>query len=105
MPSVATETRVVLGIHPAGARTQVSRTKMSRAPFVSPKTRFVAEDAKATKRPSALIDGAETKPMLSPLSPLPKVPSGAIETATVLGVHPACAPPQVSRRKTLEKPF
>jgi hypothetical protein len=44
-----------------------SRTKTSTAPFVSPSTRFVADDAKATMLPSKLI-------ALCQLGPLPKTP-------------------------------
>ena len=39
-----------------------SRTKMSAAPFVSPATRLEASDRKATKRPSAEIDGPPEPP-------------------------------------------
>ena len=88
---LSTETRIVLGVHP-GAPRQVSRTKISRRPFVSPATKLVASDSKATKRPSGLIDGA-------PLSLLASPPAVSTETRTVLGVHPA-APAQVSRTKT-----
>ena len=52
---------------------------MSRTPLPSGKTRFVAEDAKATKRPSAEIAG-------SPLSPLPSIAPGPRFTRLVTPV-------------------
>lgn len=48
VPSEATETRTVVGLHPDGAPAQVSRTKTSETPFVSLSTRFMAEDRKVT---------------------------------------------------------
>jgi hypothetical protein len=42
-----------------------SRTKMSWKLFTSPPTRSGAEESKATKRPSAVIDGAELSPCAS----------------------------------------
>jgi len=54
-PSVCTLTRAVVFL----CR---SRTKMSPAAFVSPATRFEALDWKATKRPSAEIDGTALLP-------------------------------------------
>ena len=57
-----------------------SRTNTSTTPLVSPGTRLVAPDWKATKRPSALIAG-------NPLVSLPSSP--ALETLT-RSVVPAC---------------
>ena len=39
-----------------------SRRKMSRSPLVSPATRFVAADSKATKRPSCVIEARVLSP-------------------------------------------
>ncbi len=92
MPSLATETRIVDGVQAVGPPRQVSRTKTSPAPFVSPATRLPALDLKTTKRPSALMVGTT-------LAPLPWVPSLATDTRAVEGVQPADAPKQVSRTK------
>src|SRR5438309_6840877 len=55
LPSLATDTRVVVGMQ-LGAPRQVSRRKVSSNPLlVSLGTRFVALDTNATKRPSLLI--------------------------------------------------
>src|SRR5438270_11109411 len=93
LPSLSSDSLMLLGFHPAVAPMQVSRRKTSATPLVSPATRLLAEDSKATKRPSALM-AAPT------LLKLPCVPSPATDTRTVLGVQPAGAPEQVSRRKT-----
>src|SRR5437762_4951613 len=53
---------------------------MSVAQLVSPATRLVAYDSKATKRPSALIEGL-------PLEPLPSVPALLTLTRSVVPVH------------------
>lgn len=105
VPSDATETRVVAGVQPTGAPTQVSRRNMSVEALLSLATRLVASDAYATKRPSALIAGTVANPAEAPLSPFPSEPSGTTETGTVLGVQPAVAAMQVSRRKIFSKPF
>ena len=60
--------------------------------------RFVASELKATKRPSALMDGA-------PLDAFAELPSDAIETRVVAGEHPAGAPMHVSRRKISATPL
>ena len=93
VPSVATETRCVVGVQPDGAPAHVSRTNTSATPLVSLSTRFAAEDTNATYRPSALIDGE----MLSPSAGLLLNPS---DSSDVDGVQPAGAPAQVSRTKT-----
>jgi hypothetical protein len=49
-PAVLTLTRLVVPVWR-------SRMKTSDSPFVSPPTRFEATDSKATKRPSAEIEG------------------------------------------------
>src|SRR5688572_16052275 len=54
-PALLTETRNVCDV----CR---SRTKMSSRAFVSPTTRLVDDDTKATNRPSALITGANELP-------------------------------------------
>jgi hypothetical protein len=90
-PSIATETRVVDGMQPAGALAHVSRTKMSVRPFMSPGTRFVAADSKVTKRPSPLIEGRK-------LWPFACVPSLDIEISAV-------APVAVSRTKMSRTPL
>ena len=64
-----------------------SRTKISRAPLVSFGTRFVASDAKATYRPSALMEGAK----LSPSAALPFRPTLIRLSATACDSVPACA--------------
>src|SRR5438105_3402030 len=70
------------------------RARKTSAPsLVSPATRFVALESKATKRPSALT--ADSK-----LAKLPSLPSPATDNLIVLGMQPAGAPMQVSRRKT-----
>src|SRR6266851_2765624 len=68
---------------------------MSKAALVSPATRLLAPDWKATKRPSALTAAPLALPKLLPLA---WVPSLATETRTVEGVQPV-APRQVSRIK------
>src|SRR5882724_8723780 len=98
VPSLATETRTVEGVQPVAPR-QVLRTKMSEAALVSPATRLLASDWKATKRPSALTAALLALPKLLPLA---WVPSLATETRTVEGVQPV-APRQVSRTKTSPK--
>src|SRR6266404_3935130 len=92
-PSLATDARIVEGVHPAGAATQVSRTNASMGLFVPAGIKLLAADVNATKRPSALIEGLK-------LSPLPWVPSVATETRTVEGTQLAGAPKHVSRTKT-----
>src|SRR5262249_13732250 len=52
LPALSTLTRVVVP-------DDRSRRKMSPAPLVSPATRLVASDRKATRRPSALIAGSK----------------------------------------------
>ena len=54
--------------------------------------RLVASELKATKRPSALMDGTL-------LAAFAELPSEAMETRVVAGEQPAGAPMQVSRRK------
>src|SRR2546427_11209811 len=97
VPSLATDTRVVEGVQPAGTPTQVSRTKTSPAPLVSPATRLLASAAKATNRPSALMAGVS-------LTPLPSLPSLATDTRAVKGVHAAAAPTQEARSKEARPP-
>src|SRR5439155_797933 len=67
------------------------RTKTSTAPFVSPPTRFEANEPKATKRPSAEIDGP-------PLMSFPSMPAELTLTRVVV-------PVSRSRTKTSETPF
>src|SRR5215472_8191747 len=52
VPSLATETRMVEGVQAVDTPRQVSRTKMSILPFISPLTRLVADDWNTTKRPA-----------------------------------------------------
>ena len=49
----------------AGVHRGLAATKPSSFPFVSPSTRFVALDLKATKRPSALIERLASSPLHS----------------------------------------
>src|SRR2546430_856583 len=63
--------------------------KTSQVPLVSPGTRLVASEVKATKRPSGLIAGLEALP------PSPSFP--ALSTLT-RSVAPADAPVGVARR-------
>src|SRR5260370_31610265 len=81
VPSSATEARTVEGAQPDQTPMQVSRTKTSSAPLVSPGTKSVAPDAKAMYRPSALMEGSSAN-----------VPSPATETDVVAGVHREGAP-------------
>jgi hypothetical protein len=65
-----------------------SRTNTSVAPFVSPGTRLVASDAKATSRPSALIEGYVLAPPVDSPPALVKlarliVQTGAASTTLV----------------------
>jgi len=92
VPSLATEIRCVEGAQPDSAPAQVSRTKTSAKPFVSPFTRFVADEINVTKRPSALIAGE----ILFPSAGLPLIPT---EASVTEGVQPAGAPVHVSRTK------
>jgi hypothetical protein len=78
---------------------------MSVEALVSLATRFVASDAKATKRPSALIAGSAANPIEAPLLPFPSEPSGATEIGIVLGMQPTGTAEQVSRRKIFSKPL
>jgi hypothetical protein len=78
---------------------------MSVEALLSLATRFVASEAKATKRPSALIAGTVANPTEAPLSPFPSEPSVANETGIVLGLQPTGPAVQVSRRKTFSKPL
>jgi len=59
-PALETLTRVTNG---AATAAVASWTKMSETAFVSPATRFVATDAKATQRPSALSAGVWLAPL------------------------------------------
>lgn len=61
-------------------------------------TRFVAQELKATKRPSGLMPGAK-------LAPLASAPSGPMEIRTVAGTQAALAPMQVSRKKMSLQPL
>jgi hypothetical protein len=60
--------------------------------------RLVASELKATKRPSALMDGTL-------LAAFAELPSEAMETRVVAGEQPAGAPMQVSRRKMSATPL
>jgi len=55
LPSLATDTRVIDGVHADEVPRHVSRTNTSLKAFVSPGTRFPASDENAMKRPSGLI--------------------------------------------------
>src|SRR3989338_5351779 len=90
------ETRMVEGVQPV-APMQVSRTKMSLTPFVSPLTRLSASEPNTMKRASLLIIGFV-------LGPLPWTPVELTEIRTVLGVQPRVLK-QVSRKKTSVTPF
>ena len=94
VPSEATLTRSVTPV-------RRSWTKTSLVPFVSPLTRLEAELVKATKRPSAEMDGVSEKPS-------PCEPSDATLTRSVLRVQPARGFPfevQRSWTKTSSQPF
>jgi len=80
----------VPGVQPADAPKQVSRTNTSPKPL-APLTILVAPEANATNRPPELIQGEP---------PLAVVPSAATAIDVVLGVQPAVAPLQVSRKNT-----
>src|SRR5262245_57375048 len=69
---------------------------MSEDSFVSPVTRLEAALSKATKRPSADMDGAREPPPLG--SELPCVPSEATLARSVLGVHPSTGFPLAIQR-------
>src|SRR5439155_233563 len=73
VPALSTLTRSVMPV----CR---SWTKTSAYPLVASATRLVAYDSKATKRPSALIEGL-------PLEPLPSVPALLTLTRSVVPVH------------------
>src|SRR5271154_5817052 len=88
-PVDGTETKVLLGVQPACAPKQVSRTNASPTPLVASSTMFVALELKATNSSPALIEG---------LAPPAVVPSVATEINVVAGTQPAGAPLQVSRR-------
>src|SRR4029077_9603896 len=50
-PPMPTETSVVVGVHPAGAPAQVSRTNTSSSPLVSPATRLLGAKTTQEHRP------------------------------------------------------
>ena len=85
VPSDATLTRSTVSV-------SRSYTKTSNAPFVSPGTRFDAEELNATNRPSALIDSSLS------LSSFPSDPSDATLTRSTVSV------PR-SYTKTSDTPF
>src|SRR3990172_11551645 len=93
-PLLVTEMRRVEGVQPGSPPRQVSCTKMSAAALVSPGTKLVAKEKKATKRPSALREGRVV------LSLSPWEPSLASETRAVEGVQPTGAPPPGPRTPT-----
>src|SRR5215470_15896696 len=97
-PESSKDALVVDGLQGLEAPTQVSRTKTSRAPLVSPGTRLVASDAKAMNRPFALMAGEK-------LEPLASEPSLATETRFTEGVQLVGMPRQVSRRNMSLVPF
>src|SRR5579859_4014858 len=67
-----------------------SRRKMSRAPLPSPVTKFVASDANATKRASALIVGARLAwfDCVPPVETLARVVWLAVRSRTKISVAP-----------------
>ena len=70
-----------------------SRTNTSGSPFVSPATRFVAADVKATYRPSSLIDGSVLAP--SGGAPAPRLTSCVVPLAwsrTKMSLTPSVSP-------------
>src|SRR5207237_7010869 len=73
IPAESTDTRAVCPV-------VRSRTKMSLTPLVSPGTRLVASEAKATNWPSAEIEGEE-------LEPLPWMPAEPTDTRKVCPVE------------------
>src|SRR5260370_14940577 len=96
LPSFAKAARVVDRVQPAGAPMQVSSTKTSKKPLVSPGTTLVAFDVNATKRPFPLIANSKRLPTgISPVLPT--------ATRIVLGLQPN-APLHVSRRKIPPSP-
>ena len=74
-----TLTRVVMPV-------QRSWTKTSTLLLVSPATRLLASEEKATTRPSALMAGLDRMPM-KPLGPLPSCPRLLTLTRSVLPVR------------------
>src|SRR5437016_13762223 len=83
LPSLATETRVVVGVQPLGAPMQVSLTKTSNRLLVSLWSRFVPTELNATNRLSPLIAALRT-------SSLDCVPSLSTDTTEVLTRQPNC---------------
>jgi hypothetical protein len=100
----ATDARTVLGKQPLVTPKHVSRTKMSselQAGKLSSGVRFVAIDAKDTKRPSALI---ETPPWFPGLPQFAREPSLARDTRLVLGVQAVATAVHRSRTYTFACP-
>src|SRR5258708_5437036 len=94
---LATDTRTVLGWQALVTPKQVSRTKMSsqaQAEKSSSGVRFVAIEANATKRPSALKD---MPPLFPGLEQFAAAPSFAIEIRMVPSVQPMGSPLPASR--------
>src|SRR5260370_644704 len=99
VPSRATSTLVVLGVHGAGAVTQVSRTNMlGSTEGLLFGAMLLAQDTKATKRPTASI-------AVRPLVPFPCAPEDDTETRVLLGLQPADVPKQVSRTNASSTPL
>src|SRR5437667_6450953 len=73
---------------------------MSSSALVSPGTRFVAEEANTTTRPSTLSENP-----MKPLCASPWAPDEDTDARTVEGVHPAGPLIHVSRTKTSGTPF
>ena len=97
-------TREIVGAQPEGAPKQVSRRNKggpegTGTPLEKFKcTRLVANELKATKRPSPLMAGAK-------LAPLASAPSAPIERRMVAGTQAGAAAMQVSRRKISFQPL
>src|SRR5579863_1288623 len=93
-PSFASETTLVVGVHPAGTPVQVSRTYTFPLPLTFCETKLVAPEPNATSRPSALMGmGIGVK-----VVPFGCEPLVVRSTRIVLGVHGGVAPMQVSRQ-------
>ena len=90
--------RVVEGMQSCPAPKQVSRRNAPAGAEEPSTTRFRAVEPKATKRPSALMEGES-------LAPLASSPPDVSETREVVGVHPVVAPMHVSRTKISATPL
>ena len=77
------EVEVAGGHAPSDPNRGLAAKKTSVKPLVSPGTRLVAAEAKAMKRPSALMEGPKKKELLLPF---PWAPSAAKLTRSIIFV-------------------